>query len=261
MNGPLLWVKDGARDPKANMALDEALLAGDGAWLRTYRWVPHAISLGYFQKPEDFADLPADLPRVHRITGGGAILHANEVTVALALPESLLPGPVADSYALLNDAVVRAVAEHGAAIHRAPPRPRSDSRWCFAAPTHLDLMDTDGHKVFGSAQRRRGGRILWHGSLILARHELTAFTGHLPGILADSLAPSLARELAATLGLELRRANAPAFSRPTKSLPLVEIEKHLAAGAIESAAEDAGAVAVENEEIVASDTEAARPGE
>jgi len=248
---PLLWVDDCARDPESNMALDEASLAGDGARLRTYGWQPHAISLGYFQKLDDFADLPPDLPRVRRVTGGGAILHADELTVALALPDRLLSGTISESYASLNGAVIRAVRRHGHELRAAAPAQADRSRWCFAAPTGLDLVDRNARKVFGSAQRRRGGRVLWHGSLILGRHELTPFTGELPGVRATEVAESLATEVADVLGLRLVRGS-------RDLLPLVHVEEQLAAAPTHVEPQHPPAVPVEHEDLLARGADARR---
>ena len=46
-------------------------------------------------------------------------------------------------------------------------RPR-DGTLCFEDTTAWDLVDGDGRKVVGSAQRHRGGRVLHHGSIPLS---------------------------------------------------------------------------------------------
>ncbi len=84
------------RDPPAsgdwNMAVDEALLesaAGEsqGA-LRFYAWRPATLSLGYFQQTRDrrrhAASRACDI--VRRPSGGGAILHDDELTYCLVTP-------------------------------------------------------------------------------------------------------------------------------------------------------------------------------
>ena len=87
----MLVVLDDARDGASNLAIDEALLEAEGSWLRFYAWTPATISLGYFQRFEDFADVEGRYPIVRRCTGGGAILHARELTFSIAGPEALLP--------------------------------------------------------------------------------------------------------------------------------------------------------------------------
>ena len=48
---------------------------------------------------------------------------------------------------------------------------------CFAGTTALDLVLRDGRKLVGSAQRRRGGRVLHHGSIPLSPPALTPDSG------------------------------------------------------------------------------------
>jgi lipoate-protein ligase A len=201
----LATVFDGARPPAWNMALDEALLRhATGAWLRLYAWSTPAISLGYFQAAQT---VEGDLPRVRRVTGGGAIVHADEITLALALPSTLLPARVADAYALVNGAVAAVLAAHG--VRASPPATAGGhaSGWCFARATGLDLVLADGRKVFGSAQRRTGGRTLHHGSLVLRAPPLTPFCGDLPELAArrTELETELASALAMAIGARIDR--------------------------------------------------------
>jgi lipoate-protein ligase A len=204
----LATVFDGARPPAWNMAVDEALLRhASGAWLRIYAWSRPAISLGYFQAA---SSVEGDLPRVRRITGGGAIVHADEITLALALPSEILPARVADAYALVNGAVAAVLAAHGVRASAPASGGGGDSGWCFARATGLDLVLADGRKVFGSAQRRTGGRTLHHGSLVLRAPPLTPFCGELPALVArhSEVETELAIELARALVARVDRVEA-----------------------------------------------------
>ncbi len=174
---------DGARPPAENMAIDEALLRGGGLpSLRLYGWQPHAVSLGYFQKVDDFADLPIDTVIVRRSTGGGAIHHGDEMTFALTLDADLLPKDLDQSYVLLHDAVRAALSDLGVHCTRqttgAACGARPDVRWCFATAGRHDLVDAHGRKLVGSAQRRlrnEHARVLHHGSIVLQKPALTPF--------------------------------------------------------------------------------------
>lgn len=165
-----------------NMAVDEALLlGGERPTLRFYRWSPHAVSLGWFQRAADFADLPPGTPVVRRLTGGGAIHHGDELTFSLTLGAELLPANVAASYALVHEAVVAALGDLGVACERlaagAPQHARPAERWCFAVPGRDDIVTARG-KLLGSAQRRLrtpAPRVLHHGSLVLTQPALTPF--------------------------------------------------------------------------------------
>lgn len=217
MAGPLRRIDDPALPAAANMAVDEALLLrGELPTLRFYAWRPHAVSLGWFQRVQDFADLPADVPVVRRKTGGGAIHHAEELTFSLACAADLLPKDIDESYRLLHDAVVVALCAVGVPavrVEQGPaPSARPKDRWCFRWPGKNDIVGACGRKLCGSAQRRlhtaAGPRVLHHGSIVLARPSLTPFVAavadHLdPQAAAKSLPDRIADEIARALRMEI----------------------------------------------------------
>ena len=210
--GPLEILLDGPHSAAWNMALDETLLETPGAWFRVYRWWPRTLSLGYFQKVGDFERERTRLPWIRRPTGGGAILHDDEWTLSLALPIQSLGRQVSQSYLPLHRAVRSALEALGVPL--APPpsdtapgidshaRPRTP--WCFNDPISLDLLSPDGRKVFGSAQRRRGDRVLHHGSLILSPAPETPRAGFAKPFPNKTLPLLLAQTLSQTLGLPPR---------------------------------------------------------
>jgi lipoate-protein ligase A len=174
------------------MALDEALLgwvaAGDeSAYLRTYGWAVPTLSLGYFQS---LAQARADrrwesVPVVRRPTGGGAIWHEHEVTYALVVPAA---HPMARSrtelYRVVHAAFAELLRDYGAGGQMAAearnggravaPQQTEHKRplLCFTDRSPHDIV-IGGFKVVGSAQRRRSGAVLQHGSLLLDRSERT----------------------------------------------------------------------------------------
>ena len=175
-------ILDGALSGAENMARDEALLgqvsASGQPTLRLYRWSPATLSLGYFQKLEDVADARAlarhGLGWTRRVTGGGAILHDAELTFSLTLPSghAWLKGTVDDSYKAVTRPLIEVLRARGvAADFRGECQSRKTAN-CFAGAACADLT-LGGQKVFGSAQRRREGATLTHGSLLFEiRHDL-----------------------------------------------------------------------------------------
>jgi lipoate-protein ligase A len=207
-------------DGPANMALDEALLnavasGGDPAYLRTYGWAIPTLSLGYFQHVED---VPADprwhaVPLVRRLTGGGAIWHHHEMTYAVILPaDHPLARPRTALYRAVHTAIAAILADLGVrAVRRGPaviaePVEQKRSFLCFTDRNPEDIV-CDGIKVVGSAQRRRAGAILQHGSVLLAQ---SSFVPELlgvcdvAGVLLDSedWSSRLVRRIPGALGLE-----------------------------------------------------------
>lgn len=161
------------------MALDEAILesvaAGlSGSTLRLYAWSPPCLSLGYAQPMQDadldrLGDLGWDL--VRRPTGGRAILHTDELTYAVIGPMSdpELTGSVLESHLRLSRGLVAALEELGLArltrSNATAPDPESRPI-CFENPGPYEIL-AQGRKLVGSAQLRRQGAVLQHGSLPL----------------------------------------------------------------------------------------------
>ena len=191
------------------MARDAALLADPWpATVRIYRWSPAGLSLGRFQREEEFAAVPGSHRVVRRITGGGAIYHADEITFALAYDAERLPVALDESYRLVHEAIRAALAGFGARTRRVEQgatcsgRPRE--AWCFASPGRHDLVTPDGRKIVGSAQRRvraPRARVLHHGSIVLRAPAATPFCGSLAELLEilpplDALESAIAAHIA-----------------------------------------------------------------
>lgn len=171
-----------------NMAVDEALLesaiSNGDATLRWYRWKQPTVSLGYFQHSAELDHDPilSPLPRVRRLTGGGAILHDDELTYSLCLPPSqrLFQQPE-QLYDLVHGAIASAIGQLGfpATLRGQTIKQSAEPLLCFLRQNSHDLVLSD-YKILGSAQRRRRGAIMQHGSLILKASPLAQ---QVPGLL------------------------------------------------------------------------------
>ena len=145
-----------------NMGLDEAILGSVAArlsppTLRLYGWNPEAISLGYFQGIHDEVDVEAcaraGVDLVRRITGGGAVFHAAEVTYSIVIPEGhpLAPGSILESYRLICAGIVEGMKRLGVEPEFAP----------------INDINCRGRKLSGNAQTRKLGCLLQHGTILL----------------------------------------------------------------------------------------------
>ena len=168
----------GQHPPARNMAWDAWLLEhAEVPTLRLYGWDPHGISVGYFQeRRQGLGDLPRlGWPLVRRMTGGGAILHAHELTYALVLTEShpwLDGADREESYHRLHLPILRALDDLGVdatAGESSGSQAGSDPVLCFQRTTASDLRARD-RKLVGSAQRHWNSKILQHGSILLRPH-------------------------------------------------------------------------------------------
>lgn len=161
-----------------NMATDEAIMRSVAAGhapptLRLYGWQPPCLSLGYGQRATD-VDWDRLAARgwhcVRRTTGGRAILHTDELTYSLTLPLShdLAQGEVVESYREISRALLAALQFLGAQpnAQKRADGVKSFDPVCFETPSDYEIT-VDGRKLVGSAQARRGGGLLQHGTLPL----------------------------------------------------------------------------------------------
>lgn len=165
---------------KENMEKDLELMDAVGAGLspptlRLYRWSPPAVSLGYFQDENEVVDLAAcrqaGIDLIRRPTGGRAVLHDRELTYSIIVPEAhpfINRGGVLDAYRAISRGIITAfnllgilAAVTPAGQNRAILAPGS----CFDSPSAYEIQ-VEGKKVVGSAQLRREGIVLQHGSIL-----------------------------------------------------------------------------------------------
>ena len=163
-----------------NMAVDEAILeAYAGAarqpapTLRLYGWNPATVSLGRSQRADRAHDpkvLAAEgIGLVRRPTGGVAVLHEFERTYAVvgALDAPPFSGGVIATYRAIAEALRRGLARLGVAANPVEPRrgaPRNATVACFERVGAWELV-VNGRKLVGSAQARRRGSFLQHGTI------------------------------------------------------------------------------------------------
>jgi len=181
---------------KRNMEIDGSLLEqvcenSSLAFVRIYHWNEPTITLGHFQK---FSEVPAGplakTPCVKRLTGGGAILHDREITYSIALPAGHLfrHTPIA-AYESVHTVIIELLQYLGVECGMRADSPlttsqptmatKEDEFLCFLRSDPRDIV-SKGQKIVGSAQRRRKGCILQHGSILLAESQLTPM---IPGLL------------------------------------------------------------------------------
>ncbi len=157
-----------------DLALSTSVVDGARPALRLYTWAPPALSLGRFQSEAEvdrYACEQLGVEVVRRPTGGRALLHGADLTYAVAIPRpDGAAGKVDAVYCSLATATRRrarrwlgvqsAIARHDGGAGVGPA--------CFTSMQGADLR-VGARKLCGSAQLRRGGAVLQHGSILLDR--------------------------------------------------------------------------------------------
>jgi len=181
-----------------NMAIDEAIYIScqqgkSPPTLRFYGWTPPAVSLGYFQKVEESVDFEAcrklGIDLVRRLSGGRAVLHDKELTYSIICPEKTLPFSknILETYKLIGECLISALSNFNLNINWVTFRNKyhrymrihKKTASCFSSHSWFEIT-VDGRKICGSAQKRGGGVLLQHGSILLE---------HDPETLAEVFSP------------------------------------------------------------------------
>ncbi|WP_297459388.1 biotin/lipoate A/B protein ligase family protein [Thermococcus sp.] len=151
--------------PEVQMAIDEAIMRAriEGKvpdTVRLYAFSPSSVTIGRFQSVVHDVNLDEArrlrIPVVRRITGGGSVFHDEfgEITYSVIAGESFHPmlKNVGSSYRYLAGPLVDALRELG----------------LDADFSGLNDITVKGKKISGSAQTRRKGVILQHGTFMYA---------------------------------------------------------------------------------------------
>lgn len=140
--------------------------------LRFYGWSPACVSLGRNQDDSflDKAFLKSkNIDIVRRLTGGRAILHDKELTYCYVCPVSSLKNgaSVVNSYKEISQFLIDGFERLDIKLEFPnDKKPHTKFDYCMSISTGADLC-FEGKKFIGSAQLRKEGYILQHGSILL----------------------------------------------------------------------------------------------
>ncbi|HZY45545.1 MAG TPA: biotin/lipoate A/B protein ligase family protein [Anaerolineae bacterium] len=166
-------------DGATNMAIDEAISRAVVAGLvpptlRFFGWQPACLSLGQAQPGSD-VDREAcrinGIDVVRRPTGGHAILHTDELTYSVIALDAdpRVAGTIVESYQRLSEGLLNGLKLMGVPTHQADRvdgHDRDQGPVCFEVPSNYEIVFGD-KKLVGSAQMRKAGVVLQHGTIPL----------------------------------------------------------------------------------------------
>ena len=199
-----------------NMAIDEILLrcANDDSRafrdslesknfaaqpiLRVYRWSAPAVSIGYFEKCEPVKNAWPQRELVRRWTGGGVVLHGEDWAYSLLVPANCARGEnfnfaknekanAAEMYRAIHAIIAHALLEREICVAEIADENRAKiSQAYFENAVRHDVVQRDGKKIAGAAQRRSRFGLLHQGSIQNV---------NLPRTFGDDLAARLANRV------------------------------------------------------------------
>lgn len=169
------YIKYAVYSGKDNMDIDSNLLEEaisnetTEPILRLYGWKPKCISLGRNQKDDFLNNEYADkIDCVRRLTGGRALLHDNEITYSYISPVSIIPNgeSITESYKFISGLLMDFFSSLGVKLEFGENKKISAKfDYCMLISTGADVC-YNGKKIIGSAQYRKNGYILQHGSIL-----------------------------------------------------------------------------------------------
>ncbi len=159
-----------------NMQIDSDLLnesisqRASEPLFRLYGWCPMCISLGRNQKGDFYK---GDIDTVRRLTGGRALLHDNEVTYSCVLPVKYIPEgeSIIQSYKYISGILINFFQTLGVKLDYGENKSVSTHfDYCMLLSTGADVC-YQNKKIIGSAQYRKNGYILQHGSILFGYNK------------------------------------------------------------------------------------------
>jgi lipoate-protein ligase A len=202
----------GHLDGATNMAIDEAISRAVTdrlvpPTLRFFGWQPACLSLGQAQPGSDVdreACRLAGVDVVRRPTGGRAILHTDELTYSVIAPDDdpRVVGTIIESYQRLSEGLLRGLMLMGVPTRqadRADGHDQAQGPVCFEVPSNYEIV-FDDKKLVGSAQMRKAGVVLQHGTL-----PLHGDIARITQVLASHPDPDRMRQRATTVEIAIGR--------------------------------------------------------
>ncbi len=141
------------------MSIDEAILTARikgrvPNTLRFYSWLPSCVTIGFFQSLKEEVDITkaqeVGVDLVRRYTGGGAVLHEDELTYSLVISEKNVYSDVIKSYEKICGGIIEALRSFDIESKFKP----------------INDIIIDNKKISGNAQTRKAGVVLQHGTIL-----------------------------------------------------------------------------------------------
>jgi lipoate-protein ligase A len=150
-----------------DLSLFRSVLDGSReATFRVYNWDRPAVTIGHHQARFTPRDEGLSLPVVKRPTGGGAVLHGDDLTFSICAPENgPFPGGITGACTEISRIFARCLRDMGLDA-RIQGDSKSFSEICFQRSSPVELC-LDGRKIMGLAMLRRSGCILVQGVIPL----------------------------------------------------------------------------------------------
>lgn len=152
---------------KKDLELFEAVRLGSiSGILRFYNWTEPALTTGFHQKSFIVNDPCLDIPIIRRPTGGGAVLHFDDITFSISTPQiGALSGGILECSRSISHVMKSTFRGCGIETEVRGGR-HAFSPICFSRPSPAELMIGE-NKIMGLALAKKEGFLLMQGVIPL----------------------------------------------------------------------------------------------
>jgi lipoyl(octanoyl) transferase len=164
-----VWLDSLPRSGPEAMAVDEWLLeTRQSPTLRMYRFHGAWASIGYFGKIKQARESLEGVNIVRRWTGGGTVDHRADWTYSLIIPKAHEASKMKGSeiYRAIHTKLILVLANEGSIAQLSTGQTKCGCM-CFENPVEFDVLDADGQKLAGAAQKKSKHGLLHQGSVAL----------------------------------------------------------------------------------------------
>ena len=152
------------------MAIDWSLLEENVPTIHTFTWSPPSVSIGYLQNTKRL-NIPLIKEKgfliVRRPTGGKAVIHIGDISLAIYLPNTLLPKRAKEAYNEIANIIKDVLTTlTNIPITQSVPQQYENNENCFSSSTGYEL-GIDGKKLVGIAARKTRKGMLVHATIRL----------------------------------------------------------------------------------------------
>jgi lipoate-protein ligase A len=164
-----VWLDSLPRSGYEAMAVDEWLMeTRQNPTLRLYRFEGAWASIGYFGKIKQARESLEGVNIVRRWTGGGTVDHRADWTYSLIIPKGHEASKMKGSeiYRAIHTKLILVLAKEGSSAQLSTGQSKCGCM-CFENPVEFDVLDAEGQKLAGAAQKKSTHGLLHQGSVAL----------------------------------------------------------------------------------------------
>jgi len=156
--------------PGKSIIIDKKLFLDAKPAIRIYRWSCPTVSIGCGQNLDDFRNfIKKGYKVVKRITGGGAVIHRDDICFSIVIPKSAsFFGNIKDTIYKIQSGIRNVLNPYIKKIKINLKEPDRYTKFCFLTKSKYDLVSLR-RKISGVAFYKSAKAIIYQGSIDIGK--------------------------------------------------------------------------------------------